>query len=664
VGAPLLVFAAIIPLMTCMAFSAQAASVSVAADTIVTKGVISDNTGPLPGVSVVLKSDKNIGTVTDANGRFSLRVPANGTLVISSVGFITQEVQINGRQSLALTLMDDVKSLNEVVVIGYGTQSREKLIGSVAQVSGEDIAERPVSQLKQALTGQLPGVIITQRSGQPGVGSGRISVRGVGSFGASQDALILVDGIIVNNFNDIDPNDVENISVLKDASTAAIYGSRASNGVILVTTKSGKLGDPKFTFNSYAAKQKPTVFPDYINSWEYQQLLFEAQNGTSQLTPDQVTEVEKYRAQNDINYPNNDFLDKTISKDGLQVGNSIAASGGTEKTKYNFSFGNLYQDGMVEKNNYTRYNLRLNLNTALSKKFNFTTRLAAISSKVNEPMAPPGGTATDMLGIIGQAARFANTLIDVYPNGDYGVGLANGGTAVSDLASKSFTTDKSLNLTANLRLDYKPISDLTLSFVPGYRRNDGRVTTFRASMRLNDNITLGPNTLRENYSGNEYYILQGLADYKKSLGKHDIDILGGYSYEDFKGNSIMAFRDNLPSNDLTVLDFSSPQNQQSGGNGNEYALESQFLRVAYNYESKYLLQGTVRRDGSSRFPTSQKYAVFPSVGAAWRVAEEPFIRDKFSWLNEFKVKASWGILGNQEIGEYPYQNTLVSNSNT
>lgn len=646
------------------ALASERRSMAAFADSITVRGVVSDNAGTLPGVSVSLKSNRSVSTMTDARGNFNIKVPAEGTLVFSSIGYATQEVAVNRRSEISLTLSEEVKSLNEVVVVGYGTQSREKLIGSVAQVSGEQIAERPVSQLKHALTGQLPGVIITQRSGQPGVGSGRISVRGVGSFGATQDALILVDGIIVNNFNDIDPNDVESISVLKDASTAAIYGSRAANGVILVTTKSGQTGDPKFTYNSYIAKQKPTVFPDYINSWEYQQLLFEAMNGSSQLTPEQIAEVEKYRAQNDVDYPNNNFLDKVLSKDGFQVSNSLSVSGGTDKTKYNFSFGHLFQDGMVEENDYTRYNLRLNLNTKLSEKFNFTTRLAAISSKVNEPMGAIGGTAGDMLGVIGQAARFSNTLVDIYPNGDYGLGIANGGTAVSDLDSKSFMTDRSLNLNANFRLDYKPIQDLTLSFVPGYRRNIGRVTSFRASMRLNDNITLGPNSLRENYSENEYYILQGLAEYKKYFGKHDINIVGGYSFEDYKGQSLMAFRDNLPSNDLTVLDISSPQNQQSGGNGNEYALESQFLRVGYNYASKYLLQGTVRRDGSSRFPASQKYAIFPSVGAAWRIAEEPFIKDNLSWLNELKIKASWGILGNQEIGEYPYQNTLVSNSNT
>lgn len=636
------------------------------ADSITVKGIVNDSNGSLPGVSVKVK-ETGKGAATDENGRFSIIAPANGTLVFSFVGFTTQEIAIGGRKSITVTLTEDAKKLNEVVVIGYGTQSREKLIGSVAQVTGEKLASRPVAQLKDALAGQLPGIIVTQRSGRPGVESGAISVRGVGSFGASADPLILVDGILANNFSDIDPNSIESISVLKDASSAAIYGSRAANGVILVTTKTGKIGPPKISLSSYVGTQRATQLPDYINSWEYQQAFFEAVNGAgggpSTLTADQQATVEKYRAQNDPDYPNIGYLKSVLSKNGFQTGNNLSLNGGSEFNKYNVSLGYLRQNGMVVKNDFSRYNLRLNMNTQLSSKFNLTTGIAAVSTKVNEPFSPGGGIATDMITLIGQAARFPNTFRATYPNGDFGIGLG-AGTPISDLSGPSFDLTKHLNLTGNLKLDYRVINDLKLSFISGYRRNDSREKIFRATQRLNATFTTGPSSINETTGTNEYYTLQGLADYSRQFGRNFFSFLGGYSFESYTDNSLGGRRINFPSNDLNVIDVASPDGQTTSGTGSEYALESQFARANYNYAGKYLLEGVVRRDGSSRFPTNNKYAVFPSVAVGWRIGEEKFIKNNAKWISELKLKASWGTLGNQNIGTYPYQNTLNSSANT
>ncbi len=619
---------------------------------------------PVPGATVAIQGTAQ-GTITDSEGNYALNdLMGDAMLVFSFIGMKTQEIAVNGRPIINVTLDEDVKGLEEIVVVGYGTQKRENVIGSIAQMSTDKIASRSVSELKNVLTGQLAGVIVTQRGGRPGVSSGTISVRGVGSFGAAPNALILVDGTPVDNFNDIDPNDVETISVLKDASSAAIYGSRAANGVILVTTKSGKEGKPQISLSSYVASQVPTAMPEYVNSWEYQQAYYEAENGTSQLTQAQMDEVEKYRAQNDPNYPNTNFLDAIISKNGMQTGHNINISGGTNTNKYNLSFGYLYQDGMVIKNDYSRYNVRLNMVTTFSPKFSLTTRLAAISSKVNEPIAPAGGSSGNMLNMIEQAARLPNIFVSQYDNGDFGVGLSSNGTPVSDLASKSFYWGKQLNLTGNIRLDYKVIKDLKLSFIAGYRQNISRDKTFRSTQRLNNDITVGPNFLREETGNNEYYTIQGLADYSKQFNKHFISFLAGYSFENYTAENFEAYRDNLPSNDLTVLQTGSPDNQQSDGTGAEYALESQFARANYNFAGKYLIEGVVRRDGSSRFPTSQKYAVFPSLAAGWSIGKEKFIKDNISWINELKIKASWGVLGNQNISNYPYQNTLISSTGT
>lgn len=633
------------------------------ADTILVKGIVSDKAGTLPGVSVASKSDRRISTMTDANGAFKIKVPSSGTLVFSSIGYRTQEEAVDKRSEINLILSEEVKSLEEVVVIGYGTQTREKLIGSVAQISGEQIAERPVTQLREALTGQMPGVTVTQRTGRPGKPDGAISVRGVGSFGATPSALFLVDGIAVDNYNDIDPNDVEAISVLKDASSAAIYGSRAANGVVLITTKSGVAGKPKVSYNAYAGIQNPTAYPDFVNSWEYQQAYYEAQNGSTTLTQQQIEEVEKYRAQNDPNYPNNNFLNHVLSKEALQTGHNITISGGSNTNKFNLSLGYLNQEGLVVRNNYNRYNVRLNMNTALGSKFNLTTRIAAITSKVNEPMAPAGvpGFGGDMLGVIGQAARTNGSFVAIDQNGDFSIG-AGGGTPVSYLATNSFNRQRDLNLNGNLRLDYQVYHDLKLSLLTSYVQDNGRETEFRSNQRLASNIILGPNFLSEYTNTNHNYTLQGLAEYTKQVGKHQVSLLGGYSFEDFERENFNAFRDNFPGNDLTVLNVGSPLNQQSNGTGSENSLESQFARVNYSYANKYLVEGVIRRDGSSRFPTGNKYAVFPSVAAGWRIGQEQFIRDMAPWISELKVKASWGVLGNQNIGNYQYQNTLVSST--
>lgn len=626
--------------------------------------VVDESNTPLPGVTVAVKGEP-VSTQSDGSGKFVLTYNGEAAeLLFTSVGFETLELSAGKRTHLSVTMKRDFRSLDDVVVIGYGTQRREKVVGSVSQVTGEQLRNRPVSQLKNALTGQVPGVIITQRNGSPGVSSGAISIRGVGSFGASPSPLILVDGTIVDNFNDIDPNDVESISVLKDASSAAIYGSRAANGVILVTTRSGKTGTPKLSYNSYIGFQQPTALPEYVNSWEYQQAYFEAVNGSTTLTPAQQATVEKYKAGGDPEYPNTDFLRSVLSEDALQTGHNLSVSGGSSANKYNLSLGYLYQDGMVVRNNYARYNVRLNMTTTLSPRFTLTSRLAAITSRTNEPVAPGGvsGFSGDMMSIIDQAARLPGTFVGRYDNGDFGVGLGNTGTPISNLASNSFDRQKQLNLNGSLRLDYKVFNGLKLSFIPAYVQNNDRRTLFRSTQRINASTTIGPNFVREYANANYYYSLQGLADYAKQLGKHNISALAGYSFEESQADNFNAYRDNLPGNDLTVLALGAPGNQQANGTGSAYALESQFARANYSYAGKYLVEGVVRRDGSSRFPAGRKYAVFPSLAAGWRIGQERLVRDQLPWISELKLKASWGVLGNQNISNYPYQNTLIVNN--
>lgn len=637
---------------------------------IMVSGTVIDETGsPMPGVTIKIKGTMQ-ATLTDANGRFAINAPSgDAILIFSFVGYSPQEIAINGRKNITVNMAPDSKTLNDVIVVGYGTQKREKVIGSIAQINAKQIEDRPVTQLQNALTGQLAGVTVTQRNGRPGFSSGTISVRGVGSFGATPDALILVDGIPVDNFNEIDPNDVESISVLKDASSAAIYGSRAANGVILVTTKTGKAGKTQISYSGYAGFQKPTALAKFVNSWEYEQALFEASNATSSatgdatLTPDQQAAVAKYRAQNDPNFPNTDFIDAVITEHGIQTGHNIAISGGSENNKYNLSLGYLNQGGLVKNDNYSKYNVRLNLTTTLSPKLELSTRLSTIVGTIHEPASPAQVNFVSVTAIIGEAIRYPAFYVAQYPNGDYGQGINVVGTPVSALATPSFDNNRNINLSGNTKLDYKAFRGFKASLIASYVQATGRETLFRSTERLNSTFTLGPNTLTESTDNNYYYTVQGLVEYNKQFGKSQINFLGGYSFEKNTAENFNAFRDNLPGNNLYVLEVGSPGNQQATGTGTVYALESQFARANYAYDNKYLLEGVIRRDGSSKFPTDNKYAYFPSVAIGWRIGQESFIKDNLPWINELKLKASIGVLGNQGLpGNYPYQNTLITSS--
>lgn len=626
---------------------------------IVVTGKVLDETGlPLPGVSVKVKNSTT-GTSTDTDGNYSLRdVDENAVLIFSFIGFTSQEIPVNGKSVLNISMVPDSKALSEVVVIGYGTQKRENIIGSVSQVTAADLENRPVTQLSNALTGQMTGVTVVQRSGRPGDNAGSIRVRGVGSFGANSDALVIVDGI-PGDFNNIDPNDVASISVLKDASSAAIYGARAANGVILVTTKTGQQGKVRVSYNGYSGIQSPTAFPDYASSAEFAEF-YNVALGSEFFSTE---EIQKFRDGSDPdNYPNTDFLGAIFSRNGLQTGNNLSISGGGPANQFNLSLGHLYQQGLVVRNDLSRFNVRLNMNTDLGPKFKLTTRLSAIKVKTDEPAPPAGGPETTMLGIVGQAVRFLPIYAGRFSNGDYDPGNIQTGTPISYIESvKSFYEDQSLALTSNLRLDYNVIDDLKLSFVAGYNQTDGENKLFLATQRINDDLTVGPNQLTQNIRNNTYYTVQGLVEYNKSFGgKHQLGILGGYSFERNDNSNFLAFRDKLPGNDLTELAVGADDNQRSGGTSSAWALESQFARANYSFANKYLIEGVVRRDGSSRFPTTRKYAVFPSAAIGWRISQENFFKDNISWINELKLKASVGILGNQNISNYPYQNVLVN----
>jgi TonB-linked SusC/RagA family outer membrane protein len=623
-------------------------------------GSVTDESGqPLPGVTVVIKGTTN-GTVTNTDGNYSLpNVPDDATLVFSFVGMKSIIEPVNGRTIINATLQVESIGLDEVVAIGYGTEKRVNVIGSVSQISAEKIENRPVTSLSNAITGQMAGVTVIQRSGKPGFNDGEIRVRGVGSFGATPDALILVDGI-PSSMNEINPNDIETISVLKDASSAAIYGARSANGVILITTKKGKEGKISVSYNGYYGVSTPTEFPDLATSWEYAEM-FNIANGTQSFSPE---DIAKYKSQSDPdNYPNTNFLKETFSRNGIQTSHDVSINGGQKSNQYFLSVGYLNDKGIVENNDYKRYNFRLNLQSELAKTLTLTTRVAGSVEETNEPTTTANRTPSGLDGIVVVADRYPAIYLGQASNGDFGAGPESAGTPVSWLASKGYFSQPITKASVNAQLDWKPINDLLFSAIGGYNFTLSEGRHYRASQVLNPSLTLPLATLDQYKNSFIYKTMQFLAEYSKEFGGHNFKILGGYSFEDQRSEYFNGTRQNFPSNDYTVMNMGGVDNQEVYGYDNEWAIQSIFGRLKYHYNNKYLFEATVRHDGSSRFPEDQKYGTFPSLAAGWRVTEEDFFKEAVPWVSNLKLKASWGILGNQNIGDYPYQSTLASGRN-
>ena len=626
-------------------------------------GVVSDAFGPIAGANVVVKGTTN-GTITDMDGRFSLDAPKGAKLQISYIGYITKELTVDTKTDYVIELVEDSQALEEVVVVGYGTEKKVNVIGSIAQIGSEKLENRSTPQLSNVLTGQMAGVTVIQRSGRPGNSGGEIRVRGVGSFGGESnksDALVLIDGI-PGKLNDVSSEDVESISVLKDASTAAIYGSRAANGVILVTTKTGKDGKVSVGYNGYVGFNTPTALPEFVDTWQYATLYNEAV-GREAYTQE---EIQKFRDGSDPDhYANARYLDEVFSRKGLQTGHDVTINGGNAENKYMVSFGYLKQNGIVEKNDYQRYNARVNLINEILPGLKLTSRLSGVYGNRKEPMAPGGDDADNMLVLIQKALRFPGLTPTILSDGSFGAGRELHGTPAGWIKSDSFYENPEFSLNANVRLDYNPIKDLQLSAIGAYTYTNGEERTYRSTMKLSGDRVLGPSELKHKMGKTIYKTFQATAEYNKTIGGHTFGILAGYSWEQEDYRYVQGSRDKFPGNDLPYLNAGSPDNQKSEGTGNAWAIQSGFGRLRYNFNERYLFESTVRYDGSSRFPQSKKFGFFPSVAAGWRLSEENFFKENESlgFISNLKLKVSWGRLGNQNIGNYPYQSVYELGQN-
>ena len=574
------------------------------------KGTIKDSAGePIIGANVILKGDATVGSITDIDGNFDLSVPSNATLQVSYIGYNTQDVSVGNKSFLNITLKEDTETLDEVVVVGYGSQKKVNVIGSIASVDSKALESRAVPDVSNMLTGQMSGVTITQESGNPGQDAGTIRIRGVGSFGATPSPLVLVDGL-PGSLSDLTPADIDNISVLKDASSAAIYGSRAANGVILVTTKKGKEGKARIIYNGSVGMSQATELPELAHSYEYAEFYNKA-IGAETYTPEMI---QKYRDGSDPdNYADEMYLDDLLGGHALQTKHELSVSGGTEKVQYMVSLGYLRQNGLLDNNYYNRYNARVNLGAELAKNLKLQVRLSGMTSDRHEPSTPGSLDIGGFKGIISNAVRFPGLTPTYLQNGEVGLGPKLQGTPVAWVDCASSYREDYDKFKNNIELSYQPIDGLTLKILGGYNYTLSHVRHYRCDMILTGDKSTGPSTLSDEMKRTVYKTFQAVADYNKSFGKHNLAALVGYTWEDEGQRTLSGSRNNFPSDDVPFLGAGGADGQTNGGGGYDWAIQSVFGRLTYNYDQRYLFETTMRYDGSSRFPTESKNGLlFPN----------------------------------------------------
>lgn len=626
-------------------------------------GTVTDfSQNPLPGVTVQIKGQQ-VNAITDAQGKYSIQVAdiANTVLVFSFIGYEKTEKKLDGKSTLSVSLQTDVKGLGEVVVVGYGTQKKATLTGSVGVVRGDAVSNRPITNASQALSGQVAGVWVNQASGQPGADGATIRVRGIGTIGTS-DALVVIDGV-VGSLRSVNPNDIESISVLKDAS-AAIYGSRAANGVILVQTKSGARGRIKLSFNTSYGKQKPTFVPKALNnSVEYMKLYNQAMiNQGSPAYYSDATIQEYQNGTDPFIYTNTDWMDVIIKPAGIQT-NQLSVSGGQDKTQFNISIGYTNQDGIVRNGNAKLYNLRANITSKISDKLEVGLR----SGFRYETQAQTYNGTDNMFYELNRTLPYYAPYTS---DGHYGSTWVNAINTIFRSPMVMVNEGKNNNtlgiVNANAFLNYEIIKGLKFNVTGGldYTMRDNQTFTPKVDVYNPKTLTVlstmnaSGSRASNNWNKTLYNTLYtSLTYHRRFAADHDVTVAGIYSQEqsDYRelSGSIMGFVNNT----LTEIN-AGLETPLTNGTTNGWALRSYIGRVNYAFREKYLVEGIARYDGSSRFSASNRWGFFPSVLLGWRVTQENFMKGQ-QVFDELKIRASWGKSGNDQIGLYAYIPTLA-----
>lgn len=618
---------------------------------IIVTGQVIDSEGlALPGTNVLVKGTSN-GTTTDVNGKFTLTVEnEDAVLVVSFIGYLSQEVKVGSQTNITITMQADVQSLSEVVVVGYGTQRKQDVTGSISSLKADDLKTQGSNTIQKSLQGRAAGVQVESAGGEPGSGV-KILIRGTGSLN-SNNPLYIVDGVQVDNINNLSPSDIQSMDILKDASAAAIYGSRASNGVVLITTKSGASGDIKIDFNSYVGMQQVTKTIDVLNAQEWASV--------SNAAHDNAGLARLDIANNPPAGKDTDWQ-KQIYHTAPMQNYTLSAGGGGTNYNFNVSGGYMNQDGIVKNTNYERMNLRM--------KSEFTKGILKVGESIilSRELAKPQGP-----GIGGQggnpveAATKMIPMFDVYdPSAVGGFGGAYG--PVVDVANPmaSLYLQKLRNTTntaiINLFAELSILKDLKYKYNLGYTNTSVNKFNYISPYQVGALFVNQLSKLTEESSQNNYFLQEHTLNYNKTFGKHSLQALGGFTYQNTQYRYLSGYKTGMPSG-IEVLDAGT-SNTAVSSNAKEYALLSYLGRVVYSYDSRYVITGTFRRDGSSRFGDGHKYGNFPSVALAWNASNEDFFNALAPYVTTLKVRSSYGVLGNQEIPNYLYVPTINSNIN-
>jgi TonB-linked SusC/RagA family outer membrane protein len=614
-------------------------------------GTVTDATGlPMPGVGIKVKGTTTT-SVTDADGKYVINAGGSSTLVFSYIGYMEQEVAANGRTTINITLVESEAELSEVVVIGYGTVRRKDLTGSVSSVKGADIKSQGVSDITRSLQGKMPGVTIESAGGDPGAGT-RILIRGVGTLG-NATPLYIVDGVQVASINNLNQTDIESVDVLKDASAAAIYGSRAANGVVLVTTKSGKSGAPVVQLTANVGVQSKSSSVEVLNAQEWATVHNQA-HANAGLTPLALASNPAALGKG------TDWQDAIFRSAPVQQYN-LLVSGGSESSKYSVSGGYNDQQGIVDVTGYKRYNLRVKTETTKGRlKFGETILLSR-----EKFVTMPAGWGGQGGNPVGSAIKMIPAFKIYNPDALGGYDGASGSVVnIANPVAQLYLNDinrENTSILANAFGELKIIEGLK------YRLNLGYTNVFNSNYDYYKRYQIGglfshpTNDISLEKDQNVLLLLENTLSYDKVLGKHSVQALAGYTYQSNNFNFTSTARTDLPDG-IDQIDAGAGIATNSG-NRIENNLISVLGRVIYSYDDRYLLTASFRRDGSSRFGANNRYGNFPSVAVGWNIMNEDFFEPLEKTFSNLKLRASYGVLGNQEIGDYQYSAAVASNIN-
>ena len=635
-------------------------SLSVSAQTITATGNVKDATGdPIIGASIVEKGNTSNGTITNLNGDFSLKVPANATLIVSYIGMKTQEIAIKGKNKIDVTLSDDTKALDEVVVIGYGTAKRKDITGSVATVSSEVLSAVPVASATEALQGKMAGVQITTTEGSPDAEM-KIRVRGGGSITGDNTPLFIVDGFPVESISDIPASDIEDMTVLKDASSTAIYGSRGANGVILVTTKSGKEGKLSVSYNTYyswkkMAKTLETLSAtDYVK-WQREYALLRGNESKFTSLFGNWQDADLYE-----NAPTNDWQDQVFGRTGNTFNHSLTISGGSDKTKFNMGYAHMNDKAIMLGSSFRRDNLSLKLNHKVNDKVSLDFSMRYANTTVN------GAGANESKSEVSSAdSRMKNVMIypmfnfpDLSDSYDPDFQLTNPITSVYDTDRKQ--NRQTFNMNGSFLWEiFKNFKFKTEFGLDWYYNTDKKYygpSTYNARTNSSDTEGVHPmayfaDTQRKTFR-NTNTVNYNFKDIIKNKD-HNLNVL--------VGEETINKKSSLNDDRLSFfpVSFTASQAWALSSQGTPYSVDkytnaddnllSYFGRVNYDFQSKYLISGTFRADGSSKFSKGNRWGYFPSAAVAWRISSEKFMEKTQNWLDDLKIRFSYGTAGNNNI---------------